>query len=172
MSFSRNSLFVGTRPVNNRSIKTLFFLIAVSGFFMTCRKNSTPVSPLPDNKISGKWRIDSLVSVFRDSTGNIMSTQLYPMQAGVNYYFQFNNDGTWSEPVTFGGTTGGDLNASNGSYVITSATAFDMSYANNQIFHCNITRLTSASFVFNRSYPTLFNGTKPGTIERIFILKK
>jgi len=126
--------------------------------------------PLPGNKISGKWRIDSLVSIARDSVGNVTGTQLFPIQPGMTYYFQFNNDGTWSETLTSGSTTP-DLNASNGNYVLKSDTTFDMIYLNNQTFNCHITRLTPTSFTFNRSYATLFNGTSPGTIERIFTLK-
>ncbi|OCX54647.1 hypothetical protein BEL04_10495 [Mucilaginibacter sp. PPCGB 2223] len=96
---------------------------------------------------------------------------MYPMQPGVVSYFQFNNDGTWSQAFTFGNTAP-DLTASSGTYVLKSDTTFEMIAANNQVLPCKITRLTPAAFTFHRTTSTLFDGITPGTIERIFILKK
>jgi len=170
-----NPAFPAKTSSANKLIKTLVFLIAVSVSFMACSKNSMTPSRVwgsPGNEISGEWEIDSLVSVFRYANGDIRGTQVYPMESDDDFYFHFNNDGTWSETATFSTTDPVDLTESSGNYVLRSDTTFDMIFQGNQILNCKITRLTPESLVFHRSYPTLFDGTIPGTIERIFTLKK
>jgi hypothetical protein len=151
-------------------MKRLCYLILLFIFFIACKKNESmqPVQPMQGtNKLSGTWMLDSVNTVFRDSTGKILGKNTY-IQPG--WSFQFNNDKTWAETLSANNSTG---LASNGTYVLNSDTSFTLMNAAFGITEpCKIFSISSSLFVFSHTSSRLFNGVTPGTEEYILTLSK
>ncbi|HEY4324724.1 MAG TPA: DUF5004 domain-containing protein [Mucilaginibacter sp.] len=153
-------------------MKRLSFLILLCLLFIACNKNQRgsplPVPPMQaTNKLSGKWTLDSVTTVFRDPTGKTIGKNT-SSQPG--WSFQFNDDKTWGETLTANNLTG---LASNGTYVINSDTTFTLTTAAYSIVEpCKIFSISPSSLVFSHQRPTLFNGVTPGTEEYILTLTK
>jgi len=152
-------------------MKKIFILGLFAIIFATCKQGQTITpTPLPGNKITGKWNIISVTVIPRDSTGKaINSGTVYPEPS--YYYFQFNADNSWVEVLD--PTPNASLGES-GSYVLHADTSFTLINVNLPANpeECKITSLTATSFEFTHQKPTLFNGITPGFLEYVFDLKK
>lgn len=150
-------------------MKRLSFLILSTVLFAACKKTRIE-SPSPSkNNFAGKWNIVSVTTMLLDSTGKtLQGGNTYPNPAG--NYFQFNNDGTWSEKLL--GDDIADI-GENGTYTINSDTSFTLvNSANGAIEPCKVSSLSPSLFVFSHERGTAVNGVTPAIIEYIFKLTK
>ncbi|MCC8426180.1 hypothetical protein [Mucilaginibacter sp. UR6-11] len=151
-------------------MKRLVVLILFAATLAACKKSQTMTLPVPGNKITGKWTINSVTVIPRDSTGKAINNgAVYPEPS--YYYFQFNSDNTWAESLSPDPNSGiGEA----GNYILHADTSFTLINVNlpSSPVECKITSLTDKSFVFTHQKATLFNGITPGYLEYIFDLKK
>jgi hypothetical protein len=151
-------------------MKKFSFLALLIVLFIACKKNQPGTTPVLKGKITGKWNFDSVVTVFRDSTGkNILGKNTYPNSNGT--YFQFNTNNTWVENLIPDSLN--DL-SQGGEYQLLSDTSFILSGSGAHPYSetCKIYSLSPSVFVFSHRHDTRFNGVTPGSIEYIFTLSR
>jgi len=150
-------------------IPTALFLVLIT--FTACKKPKPELPVTASNKMVGKWHIQSVTVIPRDSLGNIMHPgTTYPEPS--YYYYHFNNNGTWLEvvspdPPANPGETG--------NYILHADTSFGLTYAGAPALppvEFKIVSISDTSFVFTRQKATLYNGVTRGYLEYIFKLYK
>jgi len=152
-------------------MKNIFVLGLFAIIFASCKQGQTITpTPLPGNKITGKWNIISVTVIPRDSTGKAINNGAVYIEPPY-YYFQFNADNSWVENL---GPAANFSFGEGGSYVLHADTSFTLVNMNlpSSPEECKIASLTDTSFIFSHQKTTLFNGLTPGYLEYVFELKK
>jgi hypothetical protein len=149
-------------------MKAIFSLILSVILFAACKKDSGMTSQ-QGSSINGKWTITTVTVIPHDSTGAAMNSGTVYTEPSY-YYFQFNSDLTWLENLTPDTPPAGER----GNYTLHGATSFTLINVNlpSSPEECKIITLTSSSFVFSHTEPTLFNGVTPGFLEYVFQMKR
>jgi len=156
-----------------KAMKQILFLALLAILFAACKKNPTsqpPTSSELKSKMIGKWNIDTVSTIFRDSTGTVIAGagKDYPGSPGNN--FKFNADNTYAESVI-----GNDGDFGSGNFVLKADTGFTLvnaGYPNGPYRDCKVGSISAHAFVFSHQRPTLFNGVTPGFIEIVFKLSR
>ncbi|MGZ3777927.1 MAG: hypothetical protein ACXVI9_10215 [Mucilaginibacter sp.] len=152
-------------------MKTWLALLLLLVTFTACKKTKTEPPIMANNKIVGKWQLQSVTVIPRDSTGIIMNAgNTYPEPS--YFYFNFRTDGTWVELLS--PETPADLGET-GNYILHADTSFGLTYAGAPALppvECKIVSLSDTSFVFTNQRATLYNGVTRGYLEYVFKLSK
>jgi len=156
-----------------KTMKQILFLALAAILFAACKNNpiDQPISP-PGLKAEmiGKWNMDTVSTIFRDSTGTVIAGagKDYPGSPGNN--FKFNADNTYAESVI-----GNDGDFGSGSFILKADTGFTLvntGYPNGPYRDCKVSSISAHAFVFSHQRPTRFNGVTPGFIEIVFKLSR
>jgi hypothetical protein len=136
-----------------------------------CKKTKSELPVTSNNKIVGRWHIETVTVIPRDSTGAIMNPgTTYPEPS--YYYFNFNNDGTWVEVLSPAAEA--DLGES-GTYALHADTSFSLTNVNAPALppvECKVVSISDTLFVFTHQKATLYNGVTRGYLEYVFKLNK
>ena len=150
-------------------MKRLSFLILAVVLFAACKKNQTHQPAPSASKIAGKWTINSVTVNALDSAGKYIPFRSHVYPEPASYYFQFNNDGTWTEHLAADSIP--DFGES-GNYVLNSDTGFTLLKSGGISTPCKISSISSSLFIFTHQRSTKFDGTIPGFLEYVFKLTR
>jgi hypothetical protein len=148
-------------------MKVHHFTLVILLPFLACSRNSGDTMNPPTGlqaKMSGKWTINTVNSLFFDSTNVLRGSNLYVCPPG--YSYQFNSNNTWTEllvPDTL------SANGMGGTYTITGDSSFTLvNPAAPAPVPCRMDTLTASIFVFHHERGTHYNGVTPGYIRYLF----
>jgi len=156
--------------------KTPLGLVLPIIFLVACSKEGNHSMPPANLSIAGKWNLDSVHVYFYNAALSLDSSEIaYPLQIPPGlyypYYFQFNDDYSWTESLV----VRMDTNiVAKGTYSYTSDSSFNLMYPDANPTRsdepCKIVSLTNTSLIFSKMLPTVFNGTDSGYIKLVYRL--
>ena len=115
--------------------------------------------------MTGKWTINTVTLYYFDSTGAPFGAGKFIDTVPSGYYYQFNNNNTWTEiladSLSVNGIGGTWSTADDSSFTL-------MNPAAAEPVPCHMDTLTAGIFVFYHERGTHFNGVTPGYIRYRF----